>query len=312
MLDLKEATPLAGDSIGGRRRRALRPAPERETADNVYSPPRHLASKANPRVHLGQVYTIRSAGEVLDLKTHSDNANMGYTDRAVGGRGAVHVFSDKSRRRLAKACASVAWGSFPFLFVTLTYSGEFPMDGRISAGHLRAFRERWQRRYGMPLAVWKREFQRRGAVHFHLAILAPEGVPMVEVRRWVTASWSEIVGAPSRTAVEVMRKPPVAYFSCHGQHGRDRKDYQNVVPEGFTNPGRFWGFWNLAPQWDEFDLTSREFVQARRILRAWARSKGRRQHRNGGRVQGQWFRSRNRPAYLLVADVMRALPLALS
>ena len=229
----------------------------------------------------------------------------------------MREFSEKSRRRLAKVCAAVSWGSFPFLFVTLTYPQVYVTDGRRAYRDLRAFRDAWERQYGLPAAVWKREFQRRGAVHFHLAILRPsENVPLVEIRRWVAVTWYRIVASGDErhlwagTQVDPMVRPPVAYFSSHGQHGRDKKGYQNEVPNDFSNPGRFWGVWHLAPDWNEVQLSPRQFVEARRIMRAWARSKRFRLRRNGGRVQGQWFRTRSRPAYQLAADVMRAVAIA--
>jgi len=39
-------------------------------------------------------------------------------------RGPIKGFSKKSRRRLAKLCAAIPWGSFPYLFVTVTYPGD--------------------------------------------------------------------------------------------------------------------------------------------------------------------------------------------
>jgi hypothetical protein len=256
---------------------------------------------------------MRTAGEVVEIQAAVDAMNKEYEkDRGTGSRGVVREFSDKSRRRLAKMCAAIPWGAFPFLFVTLTYASDFPTDGRVCSYHLRHFRERWQIEYGAPLAVWKREYQKRGAVHFHLAIGAPAGVPLVEVQRWVSRAWSEVIGEKGRTGVEVLRKPPTRYFSSHGEHGRDEKGYQNEVPDGFVNPGRFWGFWNIAPDWHDTDLGPEQFVEARRIMRAWARSKGYRVRRNGGRVQGMWLRTARRPSFHLAADVMRAVQIAVT
>jgi hypothetical protein len=220
---------------------------------------------------------------------------------------------------LAKLCAAISWGSFPFLFVTLTYPAEFVKDGNVSMRDLKAFRNRWERHYGMPMAVWKREYQRRGAVHFHMAILRPaEKIPLAEIQRWVKQAWFEIVGSGDEkhrrrgTGVEVLRKPPVAYFSSHGLHGRDKKGYQNEVPEDFRNPGRFWGVWNISPEWNEVELAPEEFVEVRRLMRSWARSRRMKVRRNGGRVQGQWVRSRHAPSYLLASDFLRAVQIAIT
>lgn len=202
--------------------------------------------------------------------------------------------------------------------MTLTYPGEWTRDGRAIAGHLRHFRVSWERHYGPAVGVWKREYQRRGAPHYHLALAAPAGVPLVEVQRWVITTWYGIVGSGDLrhlargTGVEPMRKPPVSYFSCHGQHGRDQKEYQNEVPEDVREPGRFWGFWNLSPDWDSVELGPTEFAEVRRLMRAWAKSKGYKVRRNGGRVQGCWFRTRGKPAYLLRQDLLRAVSIAVT
>jgi hypothetical protein len=248
-----------------------------------------------------------------------DRSDRGYeVDRGKGEGHQVREFSQKSRRRLAKLCAAIPWGAFPFLFVTLTYPREFATDGQVCSAHLNHFRMKWERRYGPPVAVWKREYQARGAVHFHLAIAAPDGVPLAEVQRWTSAAWCQVVGSgdvkhlAAGTEVAPLRKPPVAYFSSHGEHGRDKKGYQNEVPDGFRNPGRFWGFWNIGVDWNEHELGPNEFVEARRILRAWAKSKRYNVRRNGGRVQGQWFRTRSRPSYRLAADVLRAVEIAVT
>jgi hypothetical protein len=273
-------------------------------------------NKAQGRIGYGGLYTFRFAGEVLDISVTLDRAHKGYEkDRGKGESAGVSSFSEKSRRRLAKACASVDWSAMPFLFVTLTYPREHPDDGVVCRRHLEAFRKRWQRKYGAPVGVWKREFQRRGAVHYHLALLAPVNVHLRVVRKWVAEAWFDIVKSgdtrhlSAGTQVDPMDRPPIAYFACHGQHGRDKKGYQNEIPEGFKNAGRFWGLWNLAPMWEEELLTATEFVQARRIMRAWARSKGLQLRKNGGRVQGMWLRTPGRPALTLAADVRRAVVL---
>jgi len=270
------------------------------------------------------LYRLRTAGEIIEI-TREANEPFDRTLEPVWQyreaelapapptRGAVTEFSQKSRRRLAKNCAAIPWGSFPFLFVTVTYPAEFETDGCHVKSDLHNLRRAWGHRFGLPLAVWKMEFQRRGAPHFHLAIAAPDGVPIEVVRRWISATWYRIVNSGDErhlragTQVEPMIHPPVAYFSSHGIHGRDKKGYQNEIPEGYENAGRFWGFWNLAPEWVEHELDRDEFVQARRMMRAWARANGYQVRRNGGRIQGMWLRTRRRPSINFAAQLLRAL-----
>ena len=290
----------------------LHPALFPPKADNVYyagGPTRRIATG---KLAYEGVYSVRAAGEVIQLSASVGWANPSYQVRTTRGR--IREFSQQSRRRLARTCAAIPWGAMPFSFLTLTYP-DIPVDGRRCVEDLKAFRKRWERKYGAAVCVWKREFQRRGSTHYHLAILTPSGVPLVELRRWVALNWFQVVqsGNPDHlragTAVEPMRQPPTAYFASHGQHGRDQKGYQNEVPEFVNNPGRFWGTWNCSPLWDSVSLTGPEFVQARRILRAWARSRRMYYHPQSGRVQGFWLRSRSRPGAFLMVDLLRAVRL---
>jgi hypothetical protein len=311
--------PIPGLGNVNRRINERAKVPGRKTgsADNVYCRPLLVRSDANAHRYFGGTYDLRSAGNVIELTAGSSFANKGYGDRPVWAtRGAVGTFSEKSRRRLAKACAAIPWGAFPGLFVTLTYPGQFVKDGVVCSTHLQNFRRAWDRRYGAPVGVWKREYQRRGAVHFHLALVAP-GVDLSEVREWASATWFRIVGSGDEshlkagTQVEVLRHPPAHYFSCHGQHGRDEKGYQNEVPEDFVNPGRFWGLWNIAPDWVDTPLTPAEWVECKRIVQAWSRSRGLYRRDYGrGRIQGLWINARG-PGFLLADQVLCAARYAL-
>ena len=87
------------------------------SADNVYSPPRYVRNKAKNCEGYGGKYTLRTAGEIVEITSELDRAHKGYEkDRGKGEGHPIREFSEKSRRRLAKLCAAVSWGSFPFLF----------------------------------------------------------------------------------------------------------------------------------------------------------------------------------------------------
>lgn len=300
--------------------------PDIEDTSSAFAPGTHL-NRLTGEIRNTHVYKLRTAGEILEIEKTAtepfDRTSEAIYDPmnwreapSVATRGEVSEFSDKSRRRLAKNCAAIPWGTARFYFVTLTYPGEYSSNGRRVKADLQNLRRAWTRHYGLPLAVWKMEFQWRGAPHFHLAIAAPHGVPMEVVRRWLAGAWFRIVGSGDErhlragTQLDVMQKPPTAYFSSHGQHGRDSKGYQNEIPEGYESAGRFWGFWNLAPDWVEHELDRDEFVQARRMMRAWARANGYKTRRNGGRIQGMWLRTRRKPALNFASQLLRALEVA--
>lgn len=157
--------------------------------------------------------------------------------------------------------------------------------------HLQQFRKRYERRYGQPFfALWKSEFQRRGAVHFHLFCAAPTA--LTDFREWVARTWSEIVNPPdllerqkhfrAGTAVDIAPGGTIqdarlvaVYFSKHSSSNFGVKEYQNAPPPEWLETksvGRFWGYWNLKPLEVEARLTEEEAIWMARILRRWFRA----------------------------------------
>ena len=86
----------------------------------------------------------------------------------------------------------------------------FPRSGRVVKEHLWAFKKRWFRRWGAyPVGVWKLEFQRRGAPHFHLYVGRPAEVParefLQEMRNAILIAqrWAQLAPRPEdRIAAE--------------------------------------------------------------------------------------------------------------
>lgn len=93
-------------------------------------------------------------------------------------------WSRRSRSRMTLRLAELDYtplveaGGLPAM-VTLTYPGDWETvapNGRAVKAHLRAFFERFKRAWGgYPVCVWKLEFQRRGAPHYHLFMVPPTG-----------------------------------------------------------------------------------------------------------------------------------------
>jgi hypothetical protein len=178
-------------------------------------------------------------------------------------------------------------------------------SGQVVKGHLRALQLRWQRAWGEPLtAAWKLEFQARGAPHIHIGpVVVPlgqagawrrefrqrnraavgDGLPF---HKWLSLTWADIVNHPdpgererherAGTGVDFAEglrctdaKRLAIYFSKHGSWSA--KDYQNEVPaewrEEGKGPGRFWGYWNLAPCRAMVELRKAEHLLMSRTLR---------------------------------------------
>lgn len=207
-------------------------------------------------------------------------------------------WSAASRRRLFRAVCSLPVDRYPAkLFVTLTYPGVFPTDGRVVKAHLSALGERYRRRWGArPKWVWKMEYQERGAAHFHLLVfLPPEWLFTDErlhaLRDWFAGAWYEVVGSGDLRHLSAGTDVQVPYSDLSRYFAYALKGSQNVVPDGFVHPGRVWGVWGIRPEWRGVKLTEADWVEIRRRLRRWAKSAGARVAK-GGRLQGEWVIAR--------------------
>lgn len=181
------------------------------------------------------------------------------------------------------------------VMITLTYPSDWlavvPTASHAKR-HLQQFRKRYERRFGRPFyAMWKAEFQRRGAVHFHIFSASP--IPIIEFRKWVAATWSEIVSPATEeerlkhlsagTAVDLAKGATIetarlvaVYFSKHSSANFGDKEYQNMPPKEWLESGsvgRFWGYWHLKPVELEARISEQEAVAIARVLRRWFRSK---------------------------------------
>jgi hypothetical protein len=181
------------------------------------------------------------------------------------------------------------------VMITLTYPSDWESlvpTASHAKSHLHQFRKRFERRFGRPCyAMWKAEFQRRGAIHFHLFTASP--IAVGEFREWVRTVWSEIVNPEPEeerekhlragTAVDIFSGATIGdarliavYFSKHSSANFGVKEYQNSPPRKWIDGGsvgRFWGYWNLKPLEVEARISQREAFALARVLRRWFRSK---------------------------------------
>ncbi|MEV7014111.1 hypothetical protein [Streptosporangium sp. NPDC051022] len=226
----------------------------------------------------------------------------------------VTGWSRKSRANMVRALCELDYR--PMLgdptrlpaMVTLTYPGDWlavAPSGKVAKRHLQAFRRRYEKAWGEPVkAVWKLEFQRRGAPHYHLLMVPPHGLSRLPgarataaarigaglpFRDWLSAVWADIVGHPdpqererhqrAGTGVDFAEglkardpKRTAVYFTKHGAF--QAKEYQHCVPDEWTEPGagpgRFWGYWNLERVTVPVEVSPEDAVHAARIARRWA------------------------------------------
>jgi hypothetical protein len=234
---------------------------------------------------------------------------------------------------MLRTLGAVIWsGLGPLQFGTLTYHAP-PDNGRAVKAQLKAFRKRYEARFGSCAGAWKMEFQRRGAVHFHLILAAPAGIEVREVRAFVAGAWHDVVTHPGSSCPGSARCPdyahrragvqwdrsyahdPARYFAKYG--AASTKSYQNRPPEWYEGVGRFWGLWGVRPTWARLTIPAQDAVLAKRILRRYAsaqrRASGRsngagyRPGRYGSRSRGMWVLQRGEIPGELGSAVRRAV-----
>ncbi len=223
--------------------------------------------------------------------------------RGGGMRRPVSAFSKSSQRRLLQTLLAIEWGQMAadgLVWIGLTYPGEsrcVPQDGGTAKHHLRKFNLRWVRRYGKPMGIWKMEFQRLGAPHFHLLLAKPAAVDIKEIREWIARSWWEVVGSQNRDHLEAGTSAavwddagiPIGYISGYSESDPTAKAYQHKVPDGLEEPGRWWACWNIKPDWRKVELSPTEWYQLLRNLRKLYESRSGKRKRGGrGFHTGMW------------------------
>lgn len=237
-----------------------------------------------------------------DDEMESEFAATGETPR----RDIVSDWSAKSRSRLVKkiACLDLAplvTGATPPVMVTLTLPGDWLAvmpDAETAARKFDNWTRLYRKRWGMPLrAIWKREFQRRGAPHWHLWMVPPTA-NLPEFRLWLSKSWTGVLGLvpppgcvgklPQQcscseycrslgagTGVDMAegmraRDPKrLALYFLKESLGGEGKAYQNKAPSEWAGQsvGRFWGVRGIADAVETAELDPRDYAQLWRSAR---------------------------------------------
>jgi len=177
----------------------------------------------------------------------------------------ITMVSKKSLNRLAILVRSsgIKWTSV----MTLTYGLNYPHSGKIAKKHLNAFFTDMKRNFQPFEYFWVCEFQRRGAVHFHVATTLPE--PNIFERGMFAQIWSRISCEGdwpydsiefdgrkfqrgfllyTRESSYEVHVHPKAWEKVQNDKGMERylakyanKLRQKEVPSWYGDVGRFWG-----------------------------------------------------------------------
>lgn len=256
----------------------------------------------------GELVAERLREQTLDFETGEllDGVPEGPSpvEEALRSRpsGVISGWSMKSRIRMMYRLTTLDFEALGGVMemLTLTYPREFPTSGREVKRHLSNFRRAWLDKWGHRCqGVWKLEFQRRGAPHVHLYVSRP-AVAWREFADWASETWYGIVGSGDerhlRAGVGVDRQfcsraksaQAIAWYFAKHNAKSSVKHYQNEVPPGFGEVGRFWGYWGMRPVLTRVEVSTQQFIEYRRMLVRLRRSKTGSRKAAPSRLIGLW------------------------
>lgn len=214
-------------------------------------------------------------------------------------RGAITRWTPRSRTNLVRTILSLdlsvlVTGDRLPVMVTLTLPDrwqEVMPTGAVAARKFDNFRRAWAKRWGAPSWIWKREFQGRGAPHWHLWLVPPTDDHR-EFTTWLSAAWTRALAIAdpgehrrsllagtnvSRTEGMKARDPKrLAIYFLKESIGGESKAYQNEVPREWAGEvvGRFWGVAGIDKSIRTIDLDPTVAAEVWRVLRHIRRSRG--------------------------------------
>lgn len=181
--------------------------------------------------------TVELQGDVLRLTvTYADTP---YSPKSR--RGKITSFSRKSRLRLLEFLARTGDSKLPRVFLTLTYPSNMT-DTVLGKRHLQTFLKRVKRKYPQASAIWRMEFQKRGAVHFHLLFFRLPYWEAQDIRR----SWGECIGEPNpRIQIKTCRsRRESTYYVAKYMAKVASAASVSLSNLPYLTAGRQWGYFN--------------------------------------------------------------------
>lgn len=186
------------------------------------------------------------------LKIFPDMLTLSLSERAEksggGKRGDIEVFSAESRFRLFRLIHQLEFKQVTFC--TLTYPIDFPTEARVYKAHLKEYRRRFEARYGKIKGVWRLEYQKRGAPHYHIMYL---DCPFIPILDWCSL-WSDVIhtsdanhrkiGVDIKLITGGQESKLVAHYLAKYVAKLDNRISGCVA----IKPGRWWGKWNIEPE----------------------------------------------------------------
>ena len=184
--------------------------------------------------------TVKVWQNMVKITTPGGSANHDPVKRGV-----VQGFSAAARKRMLEMLNKLKFERITF--VTLTYPDVWNPDGHEYKKHLRRFRARIERKFGKVRVLWRLEFQRRGAPHYHLLFF---DAPWIE-KEWLSDAWWGSVG--SRDADHREYGTNIKGVAGQGENGKiisyvakyAAKPLQEGTVKDDSWTGRYYGRWNV-------------------------------------------------------------------
>lgn len=188
-------------------------------------------------------------------------------------KGDIRTFSQRSRTRLLKRYNRVNPDRAvkPY-HIVLTYPKRFPTDSTDYKTDLDVFFKRLKTAFGELEFLWKLEFQKRGAPHYHIVLYLSKNYDIFYLRNWIGKNWYEVSQRFWETKLENHLR---AGTSCDLVTDLKKASFYLSKyiskQEAFEaeNQGRFWG---CSRNWgdlilDEQHLTAEQLIQFRRLVK---------------------------------------------
>ena len=244
--------------------RAFLPAFERSSVVSVGKTP-------DAALPVARVWDGASRAEFPAIRCKDPNEGV-IGDRNETKRGLIKGLSDSARRRLHRTLATVR-ADVRCATMALTLPADF-MTGEECRAAFATLSKRFVEAFPSVGFAWKRELQKRGAVHYHLLLWGVEDgeTPSNDVHQWLASHWHRLVGR---------NDPKHLAWHLHGNNWQvikdDMKGYfakyigKDLEAEGALFLGRWWGFVNRKAvpfvAVAETSVSARAAVYAHRVAR---------------------------------------------
>lgn len=183
---------------------------------------------------------IETQGGLLRVTEIPDNAESIAPPQNLGTRNPITEFSAASRRRFGRALNTLDMHQ-PMHFLTLTFGANFP-NVPVAKQILNGFFKKLKRVNPDVIAVWKLEFQQRGAPHFHLLLLNWTYIDQGKL----LSMWQASCGQWSGTHLDIrsVKGDPAKAMRYIAKYMRKQasltnSSYLTAYPDAPI--GRFWG-----------------------------------------------------------------------